>query len=135
MTDVVVTVPMRLWEEWIEEGDLPGDPPGDMESHFWLWGGRLPRMESGDRVYIVAHGKLRGFAPLVRIERRCELNPNAGCLVRNGDAEAVTIAEPIRGFQGWRYCWWDRADEVPFPGWRDAAPATPTEAQRIERGE
>ena len=118
MSDVVVTVPKRFWQEWIEEGDLPGEPEGDMESHFWLWGGRLPRIEPGDRVYVVAHGRLRGFAPLRRVERVCELRPDVGCLVRNGDAVAVTILEPIRGFQGWRYRWWDRSTEVPFPDWR-----------------
>ena len=126
MTDVVVTVPKGLWQGWIEEGDLPGDPPGDYEYHFWL-ARPIPVVMPGDRVYIVAHGRLRGYAPLVRIERVCKLRPEVGCLVRHGGAEAVTIAEPIRGFQGWRYRWWDRADEVPFPGWRDAAPATPTE--------
>jgi hypothetical protein len=115
VSDVVVTVPKGMWEEWIEEGDLPGEE-AEFESHFWL-GGALPKMEFGDRVYIVAHGKLRGFAPLIEIERRCRLRPSVGCLLRHGDAEAVTIPEPIRGFQGWRYRWWDRAAEVPFPDW------------------
>ena len=118
MTDVVVTVPMRLWDEWIAEGNLPGEPPSGYRSHFWLWGGRLPRIGPGERVYVVAHGKLRGYAPLVGIERRCELNGSAGCLMRDGYAEAVTIPEPIRGFQGWRYRWWDRALEMPCPDWR-----------------
>ena len=27
MSDVVVTVPKRLWDEWIAEGDLPGEEP------------------------------------------------------------------------------------------------------------
>lgn len=115
MTDVVVTVPKGMWEDWIEEGDLPGED-AEYESHFWL-GGALPKMAPGDRVYIVAHGKLRGYAPLVGIERRCRLRPSVGCLLRRGDAQAVTLSEPIRGFQGWRYRWWDREAERPFPNW------------------
>jgi len=117
MPDVVVTVPKGVWDEWIAEGDLPGDEPGDLESHFWLSGFGFPQVRPGERVYIVAHGKLRGYAPLVRFELACTLRPERSCLVRNGGAVAVTIDDPIRGFQGWRYRWWDLAEEKPFPEW------------------
>lgn len=116
MTDVVVTVPKGIWADWIDEGDLPEMPDEDMVSHFWLHR-PLPKMERGDRVYIVAHGKLRGYAPLRGIEQRCSLRPSVGCLMRAGGAVAVTIPESIRGFQGWRYRWWERDTEVPFPDW------------------
>lgn len=115
MSDVVVTVPQRLWAEWLAEGDLPGEP-AQYQSHFWV--PTLPVIEPGERVYIVAHGRLRGYAPLVVAERVCRLRRDRGCLLREGGAEAVTIDEPIRGFQGWRYRWWDRADEYLFFGWR-----------------
>jgi hypothetical protein len=115
MADVVVTVPMGMWEDWIEEGDLPGEE-AEYDSHFWLYGG-LPDIKPGERVYIVAHGKLRGYAPLVRVESHCRLRYGVGCLVRQGGAEAVTIDEPIRGFRGWRERWWKREDERPFPAW------------------
>lgn len=122
--DVVVTVPMRAWPEWLEEGCLPAADGGDSPSpyvafHFWL-GGPLPDVVPGDRVYIVAHGRLRGYAPLVRLERRCKLAPSRWCLLRQGGAEAVTIDEPIRGFQGWRYRWWERDQERPFTDWQTA---------------
>jgi hypothetical protein len=32
--------------------------------------------------------------------------------------KADPIGEPIRGFQGWRYRWWEREDERPFPEWQ-----------------
>lgn len=121
MSDVVVTVPKHMWEAWIAEGDLPGEQ-AQYVSHFWIPAESLPTIQVGERVYIVAHGKLRGYAPLTGIERRCTL-PGASsraCLLREGDAEAVTITEPVRGFQGWRYRWWDRTDEVPFPNWKAA---------------
>ena len=119
MTDVVVTVPKGMWSEWIEEGDLPGDDWNGWDSHFWI-GGRMPHIDPGERVYIVAHGRLRGYAPLVEKEWRCRLAPSRRCLLRRGGAVAVTIDEPITGFQGWRYRWWSHDDERPFPDWRTA---------------
>ena len=115
MTDVVVTCPKWFWEDWIDEGALPGeDCPPDTEFDFYL-GGPAPDIQPGERVYVVAHGKLRGYAPLVRIRRS---GFNRFSLVRRGGAVAVTVPQPIRGFRGWRYRDWDRADEVPFPDWK-----------------
>lgn len=106
--DLVVTVPMAAWRDWLAEGDLPGESWSGLESHFYL--SRPPRTHPGARVYIVAHGRLRGWAPLVRVE--------GNALVRCGGAQAVTIDEPIRGFRGARYRWWLRVDERPFPDWQ-----------------
>ena len=115
MSDVVVTVPKRLWLEWIAEGDLPGDDPTGDEYAFWL-GGSPPAIAAGERVYIVAHGKLRGYAPLTRI-----ISSGSGFgLCRAGNAVACTIDEPISGFRGFRYVWWGREAERPFPDWRSA---------------
>lgn len=114
--DVVVTVPKAQWTDWLAEGDLPGTPWRGYESHFWV--SNLPLNVSwGSRVYVVAHGRLRGYAYLETVEDPCRLDPTKKCLLRRGDAEAMTIPVPVRGFQGWRYRWWDRADEVPFPNW------------------
>jgi len=113
MADVVVTVPKARWAEWIEEGDLPGEEESG-ETYYFSIGGRCPKIQNGERVYIVAHGKLRGYSPLCDIlflERGM-------ALVRRGGAVAVTIDKPIPGFRGWRYRWWKREDERPFPDWR-----------------
>jgi hypothetical protein len=119
MPDIVVTVPKALWQAWLAEGDLPGQPAVH-RSHFWIAKAPLPECVPGDRVYIVSHGRLRGYAPLVSIEQACSLRPERACLMREGGAVAVTIAMPIRGFQGWRYVgdWWKREDEIPFPEWK-----------------
>lgn len=114
MPDVVVTVPTRLWDEWLDEGDLPGEEWSGNEYHFYL-GGAVPSIAPKERVYIVAHGKLRGYAPLCYVE---ETGRNRYALVRHGGAVAVTITEPIQGFRGFRYRWWRRQDERPFPDWR-----------------
>ena len=133
MTDVVVTVPKSLWEEWCKEGDaaysgstrhtaagLPRPWDERAEYGFNLYGG-APLIKPGERVYIVAHGKLRGYAPLVEVEPFSTCfggNGHGYALVRRGDAVAVTIDEPIRGFQGFRYRWWELSAEKAFPGWR-----------------
>lgn len=117
MTDVVVTVPAREWAGWIAEGDLPGEAARYV-SHFLLPARMKPVIATGERVYIVAHGKLRGYAPLIGIEDRCQISHTRRCLMRGGGAEAVTIPNDIRGFQGFRYRWWLRESEAPFPDWQ-----------------
>jgi hypothetical protein len=113
MADVVVTVPKDRWADWIDEGDLPDDDASGEEYGFLL-GGPPPSIRPGERVYVVAHGKLRSWAPLVLVERyRGDF-----MLVRGGGAVACTIDAPITGFRGWRYVWWAREDERPFPDWR-----------------
>jgi len=69
----------------------------------------------GERVYIVYNDKLRGFSPLLEVD--C-YDYRRMALIRGGGAEAVTIANPILGFRGWRYRSWDREQEVEFPDWQ-----------------
>lgn len=125
--DVVVTVPknfqfagLRGLAAWVAEGDLPGEGWSGQDSHFWC-GCHAPNIQPGERVYVVCEGRLRGYAPLTRIET---VEDWAGrqqvALVRRGDAVAVTIDEPITGFRGFRYRWWPRENERPFPDWRKA---------------
>ena len=128
MPDVVVTVPKQVWLDWLDEGDLPGDPPMGEEWGFSTWGPE-PDIKAGERVYIVAYGRLRGYAPLVAVEEQCSLRPSVGCLLRQGGAVAATIDRPIRGFQGFRYRDWDRSKEQPFPDWRSAGVPADVAAQ------
>ena len=115
MSDVVVTIPQSFGlDTWIEEGDLPGQSWSGEEWHFYM-GGSPPDIKPGERVYVVYKGKLRGYSPLVRVEKYGLGTSYA--LVRHNSAEAVTIDEPIKGFRGFRYRFWDRADEKPFPDW------------------
>jgi len=131
--DVVVTVPKNFHyggkvglAAWISEGDAAGEPWTGEEWHFYL-GGYPPKIVPGDRVYIVCNEKLRGYAPLVRLEENMfervdrlqpSPEPRGYALVRHGGAVAVTIDEVIKGFRGFRYVWWKREDEKPFPDWR-----------------
>jgi len=123
MSDVVVTVPKRIWKDWISEGDAAGDPPMGEEWGFYTWGPK-PEIQPGERVYIVAHGKIRGYAPLIRAtfepktwEKRIGKMGRV-VFVRAAGAVAVTIEAAVPGFRGYRYRWWDLDLERLFPSWR-----------------
>jgi hypothetical protein len=124
--DVVVTVPknfsyggLRGLAAWCAEGDCAGEAQDSGEQWIFSTWGVKPEMYRGDRVYIVCEDRLRGYAPIVDLRFR-EIRHGQGHLafIREGGAEAVTIHERITGFRGWRYRWWKREDEVPFPDWR-----------------
>lgn len=126
MADLVVTVPRDFWVDWIGEGDAVGEPETGEEWGFFL-GGSKPPIVPGERLYVVAHGLLRGYAPVTGVERGKVGGWGIG---RKGGAVAVTIPEDIKGFRGWRRRWWDRADERPFPIW-EFARVPPNMALRI----
>ncbi len=111
MADLVVTVPKERWDRWLAEGDLPGEPWTGREHRFWIGWRKPGPWRAGDRVYVVARGRVRGYAPLVRVERE----PVRGYgLVRGGGAVAVTIPQEVRGFRGVRARWWNRSEEIPW---------------------
>ncbi len=110
MVDLVGTCPMGDWDEWLAEGDAAGEPETGREYEWWTKHSFIRLARPGDRLYIVAHRKLRGFALVIRVER--------GCIVRGGGAVACTLGQPVPGFRGLRERWWHRADERLFPEWR-----------------
>ena len=116
--DIVVTVPKSFQyagkkglAAWAAEGQLPGEPDTGREYFFTI--ATCPHISPGERVYVVCEGKLRGYAPLVRLDYR----GNRRGLVRRGGAVAATIPGKVAGFRGWRYRWWERDEEIPFPDW------------------
>lgn len=111
MVDLVVTVPKGFWPKWIEEGDAAGEAITGTEWGFYI-GNRRPPIHPGERLYIVAWGRLRGFSPVTRVQ--------SGCICREGGGVAMTIPGSVPGFRGWRRRWWDREAEVPFPDWMTA---------------
>jgi hypothetical protein len=115
MNDLVGTCPKDSWEEWIAEGDAAGETATGEEWGWYTRHSLAANIKPGDRFYVVAHGKLRGWAPVTRL-----LDDGAGSYVicRQGNAVACTIDEPIPGFRGLRMRWWDYIDEKPFDNWR-----------------
>lgn len=118
MPDIVVTIPKSFGlEAWLAEGDAAGEPESGQEYYFSI--PTRPKIEVGERVYVVFNGKLHGYAPLVDIEEDYLYEHRTRYfLVRKGGAVAVTIDQPIKGFRGFRYRWWERDAEKPFPDWR-----------------
>ena len=115
VSDLVVTVPKGFWFQWIEEGDAAGAPATGEE-----WGysvGTRPNIEPGERLYVVAWGLLRGYAPVTRVFQAVD---RRWVICREGGAVAVTIPEQVKGFRGARKRWWDRSQEKPFPAWQTA---------------
>jgi hypothetical protein len=110
MADLVGTCPKDFWFDWIAEGDAAGDPATEAEYGWYTLHSYRNLARPGDRFYVVAHGKLRGWAPVVRFE--------GGAIIRRGGAVACTIDQPVPGFRGLRKRWWDRSIELPFPDWR-----------------
>jgi hypothetical protein len=118
MADLVGTCPKDFWEEWIAEGDAAGDPETG-EEWGWYTSHRLAAsVKPGDRFYVVAHGKLRGWATVTRLDRTADGEQWIIC--RRGGAVACTIDEPIPGFRGLRLRWWSRDLEKPFEDWKTA---------------
>lgn len=118
MADLVGTCPKNFWKEWIAEGDAAGEPCTGQE-WGWYTKDRLARtIRPGERLYIVAHGRLRGWAPVTRLVTE----GNHWIICRRGEAVACTLAVPVPGFQGLRVRWWDRKLELGFPNWREINP-------------
>ena len=114
MPDLVVTVPKDVWAYWIQEGDPAGTPESGEEWAFFV-GGAKPKIEPGDRLYIVAWGKLRGYSPVTRVIKR---EGRGWGICRRGGAVACTIPEAVPGFRGHRARWWDRKIETTYSNWR-----------------
>jgi hypothetical protein len=108
--DVVLRVPQGRWLNWLAEGDHPGEEP----TETWAFGaGTVPDLAPGSRCYVMAFGRVRGYAPVAEGDRV----PTA--FLRRGGAVAVTVpwVQSTRGQWCWRYRFWEREDEVTFPAW------------------
>ncbi len=117
MADLVGTCPKDFWEDWIEEGDAAGEPYSGEEWGWYTNHSYAATIQPGERFYVVAHGKLRGWAPVTRVEDRSHKG-GGWVICRRGNAVACTVPFAIPGFRGLRVRWWDRSAELAFPDWR-----------------
>lgn len=117
--DLVGTCPKDFWEEWIAEGDPAGTPESGEEWGWWTRHSFAKLIKPGERFYVVAHGLLRGYAPVTRVVIQGS-NNDSYVICRQGGAVACTIEKPIPGFRGLEKRWWRYEDERPFPEWQTA---------------
>lgn len=117
--DLVGTCPKWFWEEWLAEGDCAGEPDSGHQYEWQTRHAAIGQIDPGDRFYVVAHGRLRGYAIVTSVGVSFN-DSDYGAIVREGGAIACTIDEPIKGFRGLRKRWWDRSQERPFPEWQIA---------------
>lgn len=117
--DLVGTCPRRFWTTWLDEGSCAGDADSGVEYAWWTKSKAVLKLQRGDRLYVVAAGKLRGWAPVVRIiqQEDSQGRPIFG-VCRKGGAVACTIEQDIPGFRGLRKRFWERSQEIPFPDWK-----------------
>lgn len=116
MVDLVGTCPKDFWQEWIEEGDAAGLPDSGEEWGWWTKHSWARLINPGERFYVVAHGRLRGYAIVTRVVKE---GPS-WVICRKGNAVACTVPFDIPGFRGLEKRWWDYSDEIPFPDWQTA---------------
>lgn len=131
MADLVGTCPLDFWDEWIAEGDPAGAPWSGQEWGWYTKHRDAQLIKLGERFYVVAHGRVRGYAIVTRVV--CEGATWVIC--REGGAVACTIPETAPGFRGLLVRWWDRAVEAPFPEWRTAGVMSAQERARLQREE
>lgn len=117
MADLVGTCPKDFWEEWIAEGDAAGEPESGQEWGWYSHHRLIYECKVGDRFYVVAHRRLRGYS-IVTGFGIGELGGWRSCIIRKGNAVACTLDKRIQGFRGLRRVWWKREDEKRFPEWR-----------------
>ena len=117
MADLVGTCPKDFWSEWVAEGDAAGDPETGEEWGWYTRHSNAQLIRPGDRFYVVAHGRLRGYSPVTRVEDHSHKG-GGWVICRRGGAVAVTIPSCIPGFRGLRQRWWRYVDEAPFPSWK-----------------
>jgi len=104
---------MRLWGAWLGEGDRAGAAWSGVEYAWQTLDSLALFARPGDRFYIVAHGLVRGYAPIDRVEQRGDWHH----IIRRGGAVACSIRERVAGFRGLRKRWWRLEDEVEFCDW------------------
>ena len=115
MIDLVGTCPKDFWLEWIAEGDAAGEPPTGEEWGWYTRDRMALQTKPGDRFYVVAWGRLRGYAPVTRVH---DGGAGAFIICRESGGVGCTIPDDIPGFRGLRSRWWHRDVEIPFPDWK-----------------
>jgi len=107
MSDVVVTIPRAGWPGFISHSIAAHCP-----RTYDFYGERPPLIE-GDWLFFLAHRRIRCAIAVYRVVPMGPLTRALGAF-----RPAVTIAERVDGFPGWRRAWFTMRELVEFPEWQ-----------------
>lgn len=106
--DIVVTIPKSEYAN--DDKETSVYEQGGYEQ-FWQLSKRPTKLNVGDRIYFVKHGRVESSMQVVRIETNstglCDVTNREwrGCLIYMNDLKIENGIE-TKGFQGFRYRWW-----------------------------
>lgn len=110
MEHIVLYIPEKSWQHFLEEGDVTEGIEWSGLTHAHCLSTKPKRIEKGSYVYFAALGEIQFRAP---IYATAEQNGKF-FLLRQGGAEDVLVDIPIRPFQGFRYKWWPDHQEAVY---------------------
>ncbi|MED4904111.1 hypothetical protein [Parageobacillus thermoglucosidasius] len=110
--DIVVTIPKSEYaNDEAETRDYLANPE-NMEQ-FWTLSKRPKKLNIGDRVFFVKHGRIESSMRVTRIKDDattvCETTGrvwSGKCQIFMDDLRMEHLDIRVRGFQGFRYRWW-----------------------------
>lgn len=106
MTDIVVTVPRAHWPDFIASHR----PLFPCARRFCA---DHPPLAVADWIFFAAHRRIRCAMEVTQVVRR------GPCLIAAGTFRpALTIAETVPGFPGWRRAWFSMREVKDFSDWR-----------------
>ena len=114
--DIVLTIPKSRYEK---NAKMLGELLNDGGCIFWVMS-RVPKgLEIGDRVHFVKHGRVEHSLQLFRIREyateKCistETVWSGRCILYMNDLQYCQEIIAVRGFQGFRYKWWQEAEVI-----------------------
>jgi len=126
--DIIVTTPKSQSENAAKEADEVKENGGGF--YFRIFHRRPKNLESGDRIFYVEDGYIRGFAKVLHVQdissMECDVTGKTytGRCCAFMDASTWTWVRPIemKGFQGWRYCQIPENEIIVAGDWMDPKP-------------
>ncbi len=110
--DIVVTIPKREYNNDDLETKFLEDNPDAIQ--WWSMGRTPKKVKIGDRIYFVKNKKIDSSMKIINIElgsnKYCEVTHRTwdkGCNIIIDDLRDETFDFEVKGFQGFRYKWWN----------------------------
>lgn len=110
--DVVVTIPKKEYKNDDRETQAFMEEEGSCQ--FWTFARKPTMLKVGDRMHFVKHGRVESSMRVFRIEQdtsqKCDVTERVwegGLIAYMDDLQYHGTVIESKGFQGFRYKWWD----------------------------